>query len=214
MPRSRLAAALLGVVLAAAACGGSTPTPAPATPSPTAAPTPTPTPVATPTPTPAPTPTPTPTPAPTPTPSPSPSPSIDPANGLAIGAPYTLTALDPATAAAVQHAIESGMGSFASLFHIGIRQVSKAGSTDGIVMVMLFPAGTLNDSTYKAALGGITGGAGTKFKTTSVAGTAVSTGTLSALFIGVYRAGDAMMIVMAPKQADVVPITKALISAN
>jgi hypothetical protein len=210
MVRGRLAAALLGTVLVVSACGGST-----ATDAPSQAPTPAPAtsaPVATPTPTASPAPTASPTPAPTE--APSASAAVDPAAGLAIASPYKLAPLDPATEAAVQGSIEQSMGAFSGVFHVGMREITKSGVLAAYVMVMLFPAGTLTDTTYKAALGGITGASGTSFKASQVAGTSVSVGTLSTVNAGIFKSGDALMMVLALAKAEVLPIAKALITAN
>ncbi len=212
-PRQRLAAALLGFALVAGACGGSAATAAPVTPVPTIAPAPA---TASPTPAPTATPTiaPTPTAAATPTPAAIASAAVDPAAGLAIAAPYALVDLDPATAAAIQGSIESGLGAYSGLFHVGTREATKSGKLAAYIMVMQFPAGTLTDSTYPAVLGGIAASSKVPFKPTDVAGTSVSTGTLSTVNVGVFRSGDHIVLVLALAKDDVLPISKALITAN
>jgi hypothetical protein len=215
MPRHRLAAALLGFGLVAGACGGSAATAAPVTPVPTIAtapPTASPTPVPTATPTAAPTATP--TAAPTATATAGASAAVDPAASLAIAAPYALVELDPATAAAMQSSIESGLGAYSSLFHIGTREVTNAGKLAAYVMVMQFPTGTLTDTTYQAVLGGITASSKTTFKLNDVAGTPVSTGTLSTVSVGIFKSGDDVVLVLAITQPEVLPIAKALITSN
>jgi len=213
MPRHRLAAALLGFSLVAGACGASGPTAAPVTPVPTIAPAP-----ATASSTPAPTATPTtaPTPAPTATltAGASASAAIDPAAGLAIAAPYQLAELDSATGAALQTSIEAGLGTYATLFHIGTRQVTKAGKPAAFVMVMQFPAGTLTEATYQVVLGGIAASSKATLKVNDVAGTPVSTGTLSTVSVGIFKAGDDVILVLALAQPDVLPISKALMAAG
>jgi hypothetical protein len=195
------AAALLGVAMIVSACGGASATPSP-TPSPT--------------PTAAPTPTPSPTPSPTaaPTASPSASAAVDPAAGLAIADPYTIKELDAAAAETIQGAMEKGMGAFASVIQVGTREIQKAGTTVGYVLVIAFPAGTLTDETYKGFLAGIATTSTSTWKVVKVDNYSISTGTMSGISVGMFRAGDAVMLIMAPSAAEVVPIAKALIAAN
>lgn len=198
--RRPMAAALLGVAMLVSACGGAAATPSP-TPSPTVAPTV------------APTPTPSPTPTPTPA-SPSASAAVDPAAGLAIADPYTLKELDAAAAETIQGAMEKGMGAFSSVIHVGLREVQKAGSTVGYVMVIEFPAGTLSDTTYNGFLSGIASTGDSTWKVVKVGDYAISTGTMSGLSVGMFKAGDAVMLIMSPTASEIVPIATALIEAN
>ena len=201
--RRHWTAALLGIALLVSACGGASATPTPS---------PTPSPTATPSPTPAATPSP--TPSPTEAASPSASAAVDPAAGLAIADPYTLKELDSAAAQTIAGAMEKGMGAFASVIHVGMREVQKAGATVGYVMVIEFPSGTLSDTTYNGFLAGITSTGDTTWKVVKVDSYSVSTGTMSGLSVGMFKAGDAVMLIMSPTAAEVVPIAKALIAAN
>ena len=197
------AAALLGLALFVGACGAS----ATATPAPTPTATPTAEPTATPTPAP------TATPTPEPTASPSPSPTVDPAAGLRMVDPYTINELDPAVKAAIQGPMEQSLGAFASVIYVGTREVEKAGTTVGYVMVILFPGGSLGNGGYKSVLAGITA-SGAKFKTVKVGGYQVSTGTSSGVSMALFRVEDAVLMILAPDKAELLPITKALIAAN
>ena len=161
-----------------------------------------------------PSPTPSPTPAPTATTAPSASAAVDPAAGLAIADPYTLQELDAAAAETIQGAMAKGMGAFASVIHVGMREVQKAGTIVGYVMVIQFPTGTLSDTTYNGFLAGIASTGSSTLKVVKVGSTSISTGTMSGLSVGMYRAGDAVMLIMSPTATEVVPIAKALIAAN
>lgn len=224
MHHRRLAAALTGILLVVGACGGNTATVAPVTPVPTVSPVaPS---VASVAPTTSVVPTSSPTPAPSVAATTGPGASadasasasasavVDPAASLAIASPYAIVALDAATATALQTSIEQGMGAFAGLVHVGTREVAKSGVLAAYVMVLAFPAGTLTDATYQLVVAGLSANATAAFTPTTVSGTTVSTGTMSTVNVGVYKAGDAVMLVMAVAKAEVLPIAGALISSN
>jgi hypothetical protein len=169
---------------------------------------------ASPSPSPSPTPSPTPEPTPTEAPTPSPSVAVDPAAGLAIASPYSITELDAASAAAIATAMETSLGGFSSVIHVGTRTVEKARAVLAYVMVIEFPTGMMTASTYQAMLAGMAASGKTTFKTTTVSGLQVSTGKMATTFVGVFDIGDHVLMVLAPAAADVIPISKALITAN
>jgi hypothetical protein len=227
MLRRRLVASLIGVGLAVGACGGSAATAAPVTPVPTiAAATATSAPTASPTPAPSSSANPTASAAASAAPVASDSPgasaasgasasaAVDPASNLAIASPYSIVTLDAATATAMQTSIEQGMGAYAGLIHVGTREVAKSGKLAAYVMVLAFPTGTLTDATYQAVLAGMSASATGAFTSNTVSTTTVSTGTMSTVNVGIYRAGDAVMVVLALDKTEVLPIATALISSN
>jgi hypothetical protein len=164
------------------------------------------------------------TPSPEPTASPSPTASLspsampsastaaDPADGLAIAPPYTLAPLDPTLEASLRQQYAASAGAFASLIGVGGRQVVANGVPVGSVIVIGLPPGVMSDATYQAMLSGITSSAGVTLKTTTIAGTEVSSGSAGTGNLGVYRNGDRIVMVIAPKDLDAV--AEALITAT
>jgi hypothetical protein len=222
--RRRLVAALIGIGLGVGACGGSTATAAPAASAPSLVASPS----AANTPTPATSPPATSSAAPgdssasgalgsagaSASASASASATVDPAAGLAIASPYSLVELDATTATAMQTSIEQGMGAYGGLIHVGTREVDKGGTLAAYVMVLAFPTGTLADATYQAVLTGMSANATGAFTSNSVMTTTVSTGVMSTVNVGIYKAADAVMVVLALDKTQVLPIAAALISSN
>ena len=205
--RPRLAATVvLGFVLTA--CSPA----AVASPSPAATPEPTPT--VAPTPTPTPEPTPSPTPKPTPTPEPTPTPPVDAAADLEIAAPFELTLLDPAIETLFRKQFTAGAGYTAGLYDFGGRDVVEDGSLIGFVFVVDFTPSVLTDATWPSFLAGVTGTSKAKFKTVTISGVKVSTGTTSDGTLGLWRSRDSVLMVIPSKASDLTPISKSLISAN
>jgi hypothetical protein len=210
--RGRLLVGLLGLVMAA--CSPSTV----ASPSPaasvaavaTASAAPTASPTASPTPSPTASPTSSPTPAPTATPTAPP----DAAEGLSIGKPYTLAPLNPILEASMRQQIVGAAGPVASLIGFGGRDVNKNGATAGYVFVIDFPAGLLNDSSYQSLIAGVEANSSTTFKTAKISGVSVSTGAVANGFLGLYRKGDRVVMVITPTAVELTAVTKALIAAN
>lgn len=138
---------------------------------------------------------------------------VDPAKGLAIDAPYSLTALPPALQTAFEQQMAAGLGGFGNSIQVGFRQVT-GGTGMSILMVLAFPTGFLNDAAYKAALGGMGTSMGATFTTTTVEGVEVSTGTQATGGVAVFHIGDHMLVVISPTAAETLPISTALIKAN
>ncbi len=210
--RRRLVVGLLGLMLAA--CSPSTvasTSPAPSVAAvATATAEPTPSPTASPTASPTPSPSPSPTPAPTATPTAPP----DAAAGLAIGKPYSLAPLDPILEASMRQQIVGSAGPVAALMGFGGRDVSKNGALAGYVFVIDFPAGILNDTSYQSLIAGVEANSSTKLKTVTISGVTVSTGAVANGFLGLYRKGDRVVMVITPTAVELTAITKALIAAN
>lgn len=138
----------------------------------------------------------------------------DPAIGLKVAAPYTLGALDPALEAAFRQQFAASAGAFGSLIGVGGRDVITNGLPVAYVVVIGFPAGIMSDAAYQSMLSGIaSSSAGTLTKKT-ISGTEVSEGTAATGTLGFYRDGDNVIMVIAPKAADLDPVAKALIDAN
>lgn len=208
--RASLVAVAMSLAILVAACGGS------ASPSPSASPAP-----ASVAPSVEPSPSPTPSPSPSPSVTPSASASVapavaeDPAKGLKVGAPYALVELDPALTQYFRNQMANGMGSFAGLFSIGLRQVTGGKSAANIVLVMGFPKGMLNDQTYKGAIGGMLAVMDvTKQSKTTVSGVDVTSATVKTGTIAAFRIGDHLIMVISSGGTDAVAIATAVVSAN
>jgi hypothetical protein len=181
-------------------------------------------PAASPSPSPTTAPTPAPTVAPTASVPPSPSaaavaspsaPIKDPTVDLKIAAPYELTALDPATEAAIRGQIAGSLGAFGGIFDIGVRQVTDNGQMVGFVMAMGFPSGVLTEGAYKGALAGLASSLGITFATTDVNGTTLSSASNATAGYAAYQDGDNLMFVISPPTgAKPDAIASALIAAN
>ena len=91
--------------------------------------------------------------------------------------PYALTPLDPALEAVFKQQFTQGAGAFGSLVGVGGRTVTQDGALVGYVFVIGFPAGMLNAAAYQAMLTGMEPGMGVTFKTETISGVDVSTGT-------------------------------------
>jgi hypothetical protein len=138
----------------------------------------------------------------------------DPAVGLKIGAPYTLAPLDPALETSFRQQFAGAVGAFGSLIAVGGREIDSNGALAGYVMIMGFPAGFVTDSIYQAMLGGMTSSSQVTFTKTTVSGTEVSSGTMATAALGIYRAGDKIVMTFAPTATVLTPITTALVTAN
>ena len=138
---------------------------------------------------------------------------VDPAKGLAIGAPYSLTALPPALQTVFEQQMAAGLGGFGNSIQVGFRQVT-GGTGMSILMVMAFPTGFLNPAAYEAALSGMGTSMGATFTKTTVDGVDVSTGTQASGGVAVFHIGDHMLVVISPTPAETLPISTALIKAN
>lgn len=151
--------------------------------------------------------------APTIAPSVAPSGSTaDAAAGVKIAAPYSLTALPVQLQMALEQQMAASLGGFGGVT-FGFRQIGGA-SGQGILMVIGFPAGSLNAAAYQGALAGMGSSMGTTFTTTTVDGIEVSTGTTASGAVGVFHVGDHLLVIIAENAADTKPIAEALIQAN
>ena len=195
-----LAVILLGVLLAACSPGAASVSPS-ATAAATAEPTAAPTVAATPS-------------ASTAAAAASASAQPDPAIGLKIDTPYKLSALDPALEAVFQQQFTQGAGAFGSLVGVGGRTVTKDDKLVGYVFVIGFPAAMLSETAYQAMLTGMQSSMGVTFKTQTISGVDVATGTSATANIGVMQNGDHVILTLTPTEAELPGIAKAIIDAN
>lgn len=164
-------------------------------------------------------------PSPSPSPSPTATPSLaasasaatssgpDPATGLTIDAPYSFVALAPAMQQAFETQMASSLGAFGSSITFGFRQV-EGGTGQAILMVLAFPTGTMSASMFQGMVGGISASMGATLQTTTIDGIEVASGPSTSGGVGIFHIGDHVLMVIAEKPVDSLPIAKALISAN
>jgi hypothetical protein len=137
----------------------------------------------------------------------------DAAAGLKIDAPYTFVDLPPAMQQAFEAQMSSSLGAFGGTISFGFRQVEGGTGLD-YLMVLAFPDGTVNASTFQGMVGGLSASMGATLKTTTVDGVDVASGPSSTGGVAIFHIGDHALIVISQKPADSLPIAKALISAN
>lgn len=167
-----------------------------------------------------------PSPSASPSPSPSQAPSVvpsaaaslsaeDPAKGLTIAAPYTLVELDPALNQYFRNQMTASMGAFGGLFSIGLRQVDGGKATANVLIVMGFPNGTLDETSYAAVLTGMTQSmaGGTLTKSTE-SGVEISSGTIPSGTIAAFHIADHLILVVSSGAPEALPVAKAVVQAN
>jgi hypothetical protein len=141
--------------------------------------------------------------------------AVDPAKDLKIAAPYTLVELDPALTQYFRNQMASSIGAFGGLFSVGLRQVSGGKGVGNVLIVMGFPTGTLDDTSYAAVLTGITGSMqGGKLTKSTVEGVEVSSGTISQGTIAAFHIGDHLVFIVSSGAQEALPIAKAVVAAN
>jgi hypothetical protein len=161
-----------------------------------------------------PAPSPTPTSAPSATPAPSTAAAADPAEGLKIADPYTLTVLDPALETTFRQQFTAAAGAFGSLIGIGGREVIDKGALAGYVIVFGFPPGAMNDTSFQSMLAGMATSSQMTFTTTTISGVQVSTASSAGGTYALFHVGD-HVIMLITLQAETAPaVAKALITAN
>ena len=143
---------------------------------------------------------------------------MDAAEGLAIGSPYELVALDPITAGAIDGAMEAALGSLSSAFEFGYRSVAESGEVlpDSMVLVMNVPGAALTSTPgfLESVAGGIAGTASGAVETTTILGRDVALITTEGLVYAAYQSESAVVMVMTPTLESSEAIVTALISAS
>jgi hypothetical protein len=109
--------------------------------------------------------------------------------------------------------MSTSLGALGSSITFGFRQVD-GGTGQAFLMVLAFPTGTVSAPTFEGMLGGLSGSMGATLQKTTVDGIEVSSGPSTSGGVGIFHIGDHVLIVIAEKPADALPIAKALISAN
>jgi hypothetical protein len=143
-----------------------------------------------------------------------PATGADPAAGLAIDSPYSLSALPPALQQTLESQMAAGLGAFGDTVKVGFRQIAGGNAAGSILMVIAFPSGSLSATAYQAALAGMGSSMGATFDTSTVGGVDVANGKASTGGVAVFHIGDHMLVVISPAAAESLPIATALIKAN
>jgi len=140
-------------------------------------------------------------------------PTGDPAAGLTIDAPYTLTAVPSVLQTTLEQQMSASLGAFGEAIKVGFRQVN-GGSGVSILMVIAFPPGSLSAAAYQAALAGMAPSMGATFTTTTIDGVVVSKGDMQTGGVAVFHVDDHMLMVIGQTATDALPVATALIKAN
>jgi hypothetical protein len=143
-----------------------------------------------------------------------PATGADPAAGLTIDSPYSLSALPPALQQTLESQMAAGLGAFGDTVKVGFRQIAGGNAAGSILMVIAFPAGSLSAAAYQAALAGMGSSMGATFATSTVDGVDVANGKASTGGVAVFHIGDHMLVVISPSATESLPIATALIKAN
>ena len=139
----------------------------------------------------------------------------DPAIGLKIASPYTLSALDPAIEAGLRQQFAASAGAFGSLIGIGGRSISENGIVVGNVLLVSLPAGMMSDAVYKVFVDGLTSNTGITLATTTISSVEVSSGSDASVGgLSVFKDGDNIVFTQTPTAAGLTAITTALVTPN
>lgn len=143
-------------------------------------------------------------------------PNVDPADDLEIGAPYSFAELDPAVGQMFVTMMEQSLGSMASSFNVGVREIQEKGTTAGILIVMRFPDLPIaGDALLDAvAQGASQSGGGATVEERTIAGESVRVLDAQGQEVVLYLRGDDLIMVIGSGGAKSTDITKALIDAN
>jgi hypothetical protein len=139
--------------------------------------------------------------------------AVDPAKDLKIAAPYRFGTLDPLIEQTFKNQMSTSLGQLGSLVQFGFKQVD-GGTGQTFVMVLAFPAGMLNDTTFDAMANGIGGSMQATLTTSDFEGVKIASGKASSGGIAVLHLGDHAVMVISQADTDAVPVAKALITAN
>jgi hypothetical protein len=141
-----------------------------------------------------------------------PATGADPAAGLTIDSPYTLTTLPGGLQQTIESQMAGGLGAFGGAVQVGFRQVG--GSSGSILMVIAFPAGSLSAAAYQATVAVMASNLGATFSTSTVDGVDVASGKAKTGGVAMFHIADHLLVVISPLETESLPIATALITAN
>jgi hypothetical protein len=137
----------------------------------------------------------------------------DPAEGITIGAPYSIEPLPAAMQTAFETQMKTSLGSLGANIGFGFRMIN-GGAGQNFLMVLAFPNGELNAAAFTGMVGGIGASMGATLTKTSSDGVDIYAGASATGGISLFQAGDHAIIVIAQASDDALAIAKALVSAN
>jgi len=143
-----------------------------------------------------------------------PATGADPAAGLGIDSPYSLSVLPPALKQTLESQMAAGLGAFGDTVKVGFRSIDGGNATGSILMVIAFPSGSLSAAAYQGALAGMGSSLHATFDSSTVDGVDVANGKASTGGVAVFHIADHMLVVISPAAAESLPIATALIKAN
>ena len=143
--------------------------------------------------------------------------AADPTTGMKIEAPYALEDLDALSASALSSGLQKGLGSFASVVKIGVKQVTQGADKPGILLVMAFPGvpGATAATFLESVVGGSIASTNSKIvKRASVNGHPVIVASSASGAFAAYQRGEGVAFVYAPTAAAAEAIVTAVIKAS
>ena len=140
-------------------------------------------------------------------------PIADPAEGIQIGAPYTIVELPAALKSTFETQMQTSLGALGSNIGFGFRMIN-GGTGQNILMVMAFPSGSLSASAFTGMVGGIGASMGATLTKTSSGGADIYAGTSATGGVALFQVGDHAIIVISEKSDDALQVAKALVAAN
>jgi hypothetical protein len=140
------------------------------------------------------------------------SPGGDAAASLSIAAPYTLTPLDAAQAGQIDQ-LKNSLGAMSSIVQVGVREVRKGATNDGVLLAMAFPGVPVPGSFLDTFVAGA-GGADAKVTSRTIGGQDVKLVDGTATHVAAYAHGSTMVFVYGQSADETVAIITAVIAAS
>jgi len=140
------------------------------------------------------------------------SPGADAAASLSIAAPYTLAPLDAAQAGQIDQ-LKNSLGAMSSIVQVGVREVRKGATNDGVLLAMAFPGVPVPGSFLDTFATGA-GGPGAKVTSKSINGHDVKLIEGSSTHVAAYAHGSTMVFVYGQSADETLAIITAVIQAS
>ena len=139
------------------------------------------------------------------------SPGADAAASLSIAPPYTLAPLDAAQAGQVDQ-VKNALGAMSSVVQLGVREVKKGGTNDGVLLAMAFPGVPVPG--FLDAFAASAGGADAKVTSRTIGGQDVKLIEGTATHVAAYAHGSTMVFVYGQSADETLAIVTAVIQAS
>jgi hypothetical protein len=138
--------------------------------------------------------------------------SADAAASLSIAAPYTLAPLDAAQAGQIDQ-LKNSLGAMSSIVQMGVREVRKGATNDGVLLAMAFPGVPVPGSFLDTFAAGA-GGPDAKVTSRSINGHDVKLIEGSSAHVAAYAHGSTMVFVYGQSADETLAIITAVIQAS